>query len=83
MIKDERKDRNFKVTIFGSSRVKKKDPLYNEIKELARKIGERDMDLITGGGPGLMEAASKGHRVGSKGNKKIQARFLRPQELPQ
>lgn len=70
-IKREYKESNFKVTIFGSSRVKKRDPLYRQIEEFARKIGERDMDLITGGGPGLMEAASEGHRAGSKGNKKI------------
>ena len=68
-IKRELKDKNFKVAIFGSSRIKKGASIYKEIKKFAKKLGERDMDVITGGGPGLMKAASEGHIEGSKNNK--------------
>ena len=57
---------NFKVTIFGSARIKKNTLVYIQARTLARMLGERGFDIITGGGPGLMRAASEGHRKGSK-----------------
>jgi len=57
---------HFKITIFGSSRVKKNDIIYKQTKKLAFLLGEKDMDVITGGGPGLMQAANEGHRLGTK-----------------
>ena len=57
---------NFKVTIFGSARIKKNTLVYIQARTLARMLGERGFDVITGGGPGLMKAASEGHRKGSK-----------------
>jgi hypothetical protein len=54
----------FRVAIFGSSKTKDKDPVYKRVKELAIMLGEKDIDLITGGGPGLMKAASEGHKLG-------------------
>ena len=57
---------NFKVTIFGSARIKKNTLVYIQARTLARMLGERGFDVITGGGPGLMRAASEGHRKGSK-----------------
>ena len=62
-------DESFKVTIFGSARIKRGDPRYNQIKTLATMLGERNMDVITGGGPGLMKAASRGHQIGKKDKK--------------
>jgi uncharacterized protein (TIGR00730 family) len=62
--------KHFHVTIFGSSRIKKNDPVYKQIHKLAKMIGERNIDVITGGGPGIMEAANRGHREGVKMNKK-------------
>ena len=59
-------DGNFKVTIFGSARIKKGTLVYIQVRTLARMLGERGFDVITGGGPGLMRAASEGHRKGSK-----------------
>jgi uncharacterized protein (TIGR00730 family) len=59
--------KHFHVTIFGSSRVKKSDLAYKHVYHLAKKIGERDIDVITGGGPGIMEAANRGHQKGAKG----------------
>jgi|SRR3989344_1378175 len=63
------KRENYRVSVFGSARVKKSSPLYKEIYLLGQMIGERGMDLVTGGGPGIMEAASEGHKYGSKESK--------------
>jgi len=63
---------HFRVAIFGSARTKRGDPRYNLIHELAKQIAENGMDIVTGGGPGLMDAASRGHHVGRK-NKNIYA----------
>ncbi len=68
-IKEELKHKDFRVTIFGSSRIKRGNPTYNQIKFLARMLGERGMDIITGGGPGLMMAANEGHKAGSRKSK--------------
>ena len=48
------------VTIYGSARVKPGDELYTKTEEIARRLGEIGFSIITGGGPGLMEAANKG-----------------------
>jgi uncharacterized protein (TIGR00730 family) len=54
----------FRVTIFGSARVKPGQPLYEEVKELARQLAEMGCDIVTGGGPGLMQAANEGEHLG-------------------
>jgi uncharacterized protein (TIGR00730 family) len=48
------------VTIYGSARVKEDDPLYRLGEELGRRFAQAGYAVITGGGPGLMEAANKG-----------------------
>ena len=48
------------VTIYGSARVKPGDGLYTKTEEIARRLGEIGFSIITGGGPGVMEAANKG-----------------------
>jgi uncharacterized protein (TIGR00730 family) len=48
------------VTIFGSARAKKGDQLYTMAYELAKVIGRNKFNVITGGGPGVMEAVNKG-----------------------
>jgi len=60
----------FRVAIFGSARIKKGDPKYKLIYNLANSIASEGIDIVTGGGPGLMDAASRGHHAGRK-NKKI------------
>lgn len=48
------------VSVFGSARVQPGSPLYQETERLAKLLAEAGFSVITGGGPGLMEAANKG-----------------------
>jgi uncharacterized protein (TIGR00730 family) len=48
------------VTIFGSARTKPSDPYYQATLELAKALAKNNLAVITGGGPGIMEAANKG-----------------------
>jgi uncharacterized protein (TIGR00730 family) len=50
------------VTLFGSARLKGDNPYYNMAVELTEKITQKGFGVITGGGPGIMEAANKGAR---------------------
>jgi uncharacterized protein (TIGR00730 family) len=50
------------VTFFGSARVAADHPYYVAARDLARRVGERGFGIISGGGPGLMEAANRGAR---------------------
>jgi hypothetical protein len=48
------------VTIFGSARVKPDEPQYQQAVEVARLLGGAGFAIITGGGPGIMEAGNRG-----------------------
>src|SRR5262245_64188762 len=50
----------FRVTIFGSARAKPGSFVYDEVKRVAAALAAMDCDIITGGGPGLMQAANEG-----------------------
>jgi len=51
------------VTLFGSARIKEGDPIYQAAAETARLLGEAGFTIITGGGPGIMEAGNRGARA--------------------
>jgi uncharacterized protein (TIGR00730 family) len=48
------------VAVFGSARIKEDHPWYEAARSLGRKLAETGFAVITGGGPGLMEAANRG-----------------------
>jgi uncharacterized protein (TIGR00730 family) len=50
------------VSIYGSARITPDDKLYAKTEEIARRLGKMGFSIITGGGPGVMEAANKGAR---------------------
>lgn len=52
----------FRVVIFGSARIKPNDRVYQQVYRIAHALAERGIDIVTGGGPGLMEAANRGVR---------------------
>jgi uncharacterized protein (TIGR00730 family) len=58
-LKPSRHER-YRVTIFGSARVKPGSPGYEETKRVAAALAAMGCDIITGGGPGLMQAANEG-----------------------
>ena len=51
---------NYRVTIFGSARLKPATPAYEGVKQLAAELTKMGCDIISGGGPGLMQAANEG-----------------------
>ena len=48
------------VTVFGSARTKKSDKYYKKAVKLGEMLGNRGFNVMTGGGPGIMEAANRG-----------------------
>ena len=64
-LKPSRKER-YRVTIFGSARAKPGTVAYEETKRAAKALAELDCDIITGGGPGLMQAANEGVGLAGK-----------------
>lgn len=64
IMRKELAQKDFRVAIFGSARIKENDKFYKQVFELAADIGRHGFDIVTGGGPGLMEAANAGHTLG-------------------
>src|SRR6516164_7085168 len=54
------KNERYRVTIFGSARAKPGTLVYEEVKRVAAALADMGCDIITGGGPGLMQAANEG-----------------------
>jgi uncharacterized protein (TIGR00730 family) len=52
------------ITIFGSARVEAGDPAYDMAREIGRLLAKEGYAIITGGGPGVMEAANRGCQEG-------------------
>src|SRR2546423_5907254 len=62
---------NYRVTIFGSARLKRGTIVYDQVKQLAAELTKMGCDIISGGGPGLMQAANEGaHSVYPKTQKR-------------
>ncbi len=57
---DELDDLPPAISIFGSARAKEDDPYYQKAMEIAKKLKEHGFEIITGGGPGIMEAGCRG-----------------------
>jgi uncharacterized protein (TIGR00730 family) len=64
-LKPSHRDR-YRVTIFGSARAKPGTAAYEETKRAATALALLDCDIITGGGPGLMQAANEGVELAGK-----------------
>lgn len=62
-------DDRFRVTIFGSARMSEGEPEYREVRNLASKLSSLGCDIVTGGGPGLMQAANEGAQLGDPHNR--------------
>jgi len=58
----------FRAIIFGSSRVKPDDAAYKETMQFAEALSVKGVDIVTGGGPGIMEAANAGAMKGRRQN---------------
>ncbi len=55
----ELEEGRFRVVIFGSARIGPQDSVYQMVYRIAHALAERNIDIVTGGGPGLMEAANR------------------------
>lgn len=68
----------YRVCIFGSARIRDGEPEYQRAFDLAKVLAAEGVDIVTGGGPGLMEAANRGAQEGSNKSRSIGV----PIELP-
>ena len=61
-LRPSKRDR-YRVAIFGSARAKPGTFVYDEVKRVAEALASMGCDIVTGGGPGLMQAANEGARA--------------------
>ena len=69
-----------RVTIFGSARMTPGAQEYNDVYEIARGLAALGYDVVTGGGPGLMQAANAGHQSVDSASVSIGLNILLPRE---
>lgn len=78
-LRPTRRDR-YRVTIFGSARTKPGTFGYEETKRVATALAELGCEIITGGGPGLMQAANEGAELAGERGKSLGIRVDLPFE---
>ena len=78
-LKPSRDDR-YRVTIFGSARAKPGTIAYEETKRVSQALAELGCDVITGGGPGLMQAANEGVKLAGASTESVGIRVDLPFE---
>ncbi len=61
----------YRVSIFGSARIQPDTAPFQQVYELAYQLAMRGVDIVTGGGPGLMQAANMGAKDGGKDSRSI------------
>lgn len=66
------------VTVFGSARFKEDHPFYQQARELSSEIAKLGFTIMTGGGPGIMEAANRGAK--DVGGKSVGCNIVLPHE---
>jgi hypothetical protein len=66
------------VTVFGSARFPEGHPYYDMARQVGRRLAERGFTVMTGGGPGVMEAANRGAK--EAGGRSIGCNILLPKE---
>lgn len=70
----------FRVCVFGSARIKPDTPFYQQVYDLAYRLAMRGCDVVTGGGPGLMDAANRGAKAAGQKSRSIGIRIALPFE---
>jgi hypothetical protein len=78
-LRSSRRDR-YRVSIFGSARTQPGDYAYQETRRMAAALAQMDCDIITGGGPGLMQAANEGAAAAPGSAKSVGIRIALPFE---
>ena len=66
------------ITVFGSARIKEDNPYYKMTIDIGARLARMGLTVMTGGGPGLMEAANRGAR--EAGGRSVGCNILLPQE---
>lgn len=79
-LRPTKKDR-YRVTIFGSARVPKEHWVYEAVRDVSAELTRMGCDVVTGGGPGLMQAANEGVKLADPEGKLQQSVGIRV-ELP-
>ena len=59
----------YRVTLFGSARAKRGTWVYDTVQQLATALADMGCDIVTGGGPGLMQAANEGAAASAAGDR--------------
>jgi uncharacterized protein (TIGR00730 family) len=73
-------DLHYRVAIFGSARLQEGDADYHNVFTIAKGLAEYGFDIVTGGGPGLMQAANSGTQKAKSQSRSIGLNIKLPKE---